>query len=155
MTNRRGGASKRSNSSSKVEIIEPQKDAPNGMPPSVYAEIAAQINQYTDRPDLLLETIERHDPGFIKGMNDETREFAKKSRASRFNFGRAQAYTSLVLSLLVALGILGCVFYTIYNNTASAWVIIALAIFYAITQSGLSGFRKIAHQIAEIVGKQK
>lgn len=68
------------------EVLPPARDDATSVPGNIYADIAAQINQYTDRPDLFLEAIERHDPGFIKGMNDEAREFSRKNRLSRFYF---------------------------------------------------------------------
>ena len=33
---------------------------------NIYAQIANSISNYTNRPDLLMDAIERHDPGFIK-----------------------------------------------------------------------------------------
>lgn len=159
----RGGNSTRGNGRNRpetveaeeVEVLPPSKAMPNGTSPSVYADIAAQINQYTDRPDLLLETIEKHDPGFIAAMNAEAKEFAKKSRQSKFNFGRVQAYTSLVVAVIAALAILGGLLYTLIQGTGTLWVIIGLAIFFAISQSGLSGFLKIAHSISKAVASIK
>lgn len=133
------------------EIIPPgAKPDGNGVP-SVYAEIAAQINQYTDRPDLLLEVIEKHDPGFIKGMNDEAREFSRKNRQARFEFGRFQAYASLIVAVVVALGILGIIALLGVLGTLSIWHLLGLAIFYAVTQSGPSGFLKIVSRIVDII----
>jgi hypothetical protein len=42
-------------------------------------EIAAQLNHFTDRPDLFLEAIEKHDPGFIKKMNAKLRVFLEQA----------------------------------------------------------------------------
>lgn len=123
---------------------------PEGIPPALYAEIVAQINQYTDRPDLLIEVIERHDPGFIRSMNEEAKEFSKKSRLSKFNFGRAQAYTSLVLQVIAALSVLAVLGWLGYTGKLTFGNAVAIGIVYAITQSGMSGFTKIVSQIAQL-----
>ncbi|WJR66988.1 hypothetical protein QTA58_22830 [Neorhizobium sp. CSC1952] len=125
--------------------------APEGIPPALYAEIIAQINQYTDRPDLLIEVIEKHDPGFIKAMNDEAREFSKKSRTSRFNFGRAQAYTALAIQVLAAIAVLAGLGWLVYSQKLTFGNGLAIGIIYAITQSGTSGFTKIVSQIAQLI----
>jgi hypothetical protein len=133
------------------EVIEPPKASGAPLPPTVYAEIAAQFNQYTHRPDLLLEAIERHDPGFIKGMNDEARKFARKQRVSRFRFGRAQAYASLVVSIIAALSILSILGWLAYTNALTIWIIIGLGIVYAVTQSGPRGFAEVAKSIVNAI----
>lgn len=145
---------------------DPKKPDPEILPPdgnkdagsaAIYAEIAAQINQYTDRPDLLLEVVEKHDPGFIKSMNEESREFARESRRSRFVFGKIQAYSAIAISALAALVVLLCLWYLIETEQAGFLTFIGLAIFYAITQGGLKGFLKIIdgvrHAIAKLQGK--
>ncbi|MBO9589569.1 MFS transporter [Devosia sp.] len=134
----------------KPEIIPPGKTEPNGTP-SIYAEIAAQINQYTDRPDLLLEVIEKHDPGFIKEMNAEARDFSRKSRNSRFEFGRFQAYGSTILAMCVAVAIIALLFTLAIMGMLDFWQILGLAIFYAVTQSGPSGFIKVVKSIVDMV----
>lgn len=124
----------------------------NGIPPAVYAQIAAQINQYTDRPDLFLETIERHDPGFIKSMNEEARAFGKQQRVSRFNFGRVQAYTSLLVQVAAA----GVIFYTMLllaeSDKLNFTLLAGLGVLFAVTQSGTAGFLKIVDQISKLWG---
>ncbi len=132
------------------EIIPPSKADSTGVAGNIYADIAAQITNYTDRPDLLLEVIEKHDPGFIKEMNDEARQFSRKYRNSRFRFGRAQSYSSLAVSIIVALAILFVIYELAKAGNLSGWQLVGFAIFYAVTQSGPSGFIKIAGQIAEI-----
>ncbi|MBO0664172.1 hypothetical protein [Jiella flava] len=130
------------------ELLLPKEGA---LPPNVYADIAAQINQYTDRPDLLLETIERHDPGFIKTVNDEAKAFQRIFRLSRFRFGRFQAYTALSISVLAAVAIFGIIAYLAFLGKLTVWMIVAFAIFYAVTQSGIGGFLKIAQHLAELL----
>lgn len=149
--NARGG--RRTNNGGKPtqgEIIPPEKLDPNGLP-SVYADIAAQITHYTDRPDLLLEVIEKHDPGFIKGMNEEAREFSKTYRESRFRFGRFQSYASAIIAFIVALVIVFIIYSLAMKGDLTAWHLVGFAIFYAVTQSGPSGFMKVVSQIVGIV----
>jgi hypothetical protein len=61
----------------KIEVLPPNGTGSASMDVSLttIVEIAAQLNHYTDRPDLFLEAIERHDPGFIKKMNAEADNF--------------------------------------------------------------------------------
>lgn len=133
-----------------VEVLPP---APNSGTAQVYAEIAAQINQYTDRPDLFLETIEKHDPGFIKKMNDSARLYSKRSREQRFRFGKIQSYTALSLSLIAALIICAALVLMIYLGYANFWTIVGLAIFYAVTQGGSRGFGSIISAISTAVSE--
>jgi hypothetical protein len=81
---------------------------PEGRRPAVFPEIVAQINEYTNRPDLLIGIIEKFDPGFVKRMNAATEQFSEKSRNARFKFGLLQAYTSLVIGALAACMCLAC-----------------------------------------------
>lgn len=133
------------------EITPPKKGDSTAAPGHIYAEIAAQINQYTDRPDLLLEVIEKHDPGFIKAMNDEARHFSKKYRVSRFRFGRFQSYSTLFVQIAVAAAIIGIIYVMAQERTLSTWHLVGFAIFYAITQSGPAGFARIAAMLANMM----
>lgn len=86
-------------------------------------------------------------------MNEEAKEFSKKSRLSRFNFGRAQAYVSLVLQVIAAFVILGVIAWIAYSNALNFWVLVGIGILYAITQSGTSGFMKIVSQVVALFKK--
>lgn len=130
--------------SDRGEIIGLNGDAAQG---NIYAEIAAQINQYTDRPDLVLETIEKYDPGFIKSMNVDARAFSKKYRESRFAFGRFQAYASAIAAIIAVIGIFILMYILTISDRLNFWNIVGLAMFYAITQSGPSGFLEVVKQI--------
>lgn len=132
------------------DLIPPGKDPPGGIPPALYAEIVAQINQYTDRPDLLIEVIEKHDPGFIRSMNEESRTFARKARDSKFNFGRAQAYTSLGVQVVAACVVLYVLYLMATTNHLTVWLLVGFGILFAITQSGMSGFLKVISQLGQI-----
>ncbi len=108
------------------EYLGPEEYGPPA-PPELL--IQALVNQYTERPDLFLAEMEKHDPGFVKRMNADIEGFAKQTRTSKFNFGRFQAYTALIVSAISALTILGGVLFLIYSGNASFWTIIALAFF--------------------------
>lgn len=128
------------------------KPDPNGsMTGGVYAEIAAQITNYTDRPDLLLEVMEKHDPGFIKGMNDEAREFSARFRLSRFRFGRFQSYAGVIVSVAVALAILYIIYLMAVAGALTFWHLVGFGILYAVTQSGPSGWMQVIKQIVNLV----
>ncbi|WP_156783363.1 hypothetical protein [Roseovarius nubinhibens] len=109
----------------------------------------ALISQYTERPDLLLETLEKNDPGFIKRMNAKAEERSERMSEARFRFGGIQAYSSLAVSVIAALVLLGLTVYMVVNEIASFWAIIALIVFYAVSQSGPSGFFELCRGIAD------
>ena len=105
--------------------------------------ILALIANYTERPDLLLEVVEKHDPGFIKRMNQNAEEGAAEFRKSRFNFGRFQAYTTLAVQVLAAVGIIALMFTALVLHQLNFGVIIAFAVFYAVAQGGTHGFLEV------------
>lgn len=119
----------------------------------IYAEIAAQITHYTDRPDLFLEVIEKHDPGFIKEMNKHAKEMQTRYSESRFTFGKVQAYTSLGVSVVAAIVIFACLVMLILGGHAGFWVIIALAVFYSISQGGRTGFLRIIKAVEGAINR--
>ena len=63
-------------------VIPPEKQ---GDSPPVPDNVLALISNYTERPDLLIESVERHDPGFIKRMTRNSEESAKRTRDIRFH----------------------------------------------------------------------
>jgi hypothetical protein len=139
------------------EVLPPQaEDSGNsGTPPTVFAEIAAQITQYTERPDLLLETLEKHSPGFIQDMVERARRLSDREAEGRFYFGKHQAYAGVTVAVVAAFSILGAVVYSVVTGKTGFWTIIALGIFYAITQGGLAGFSKIADAVGRLIEKFK
>jgi len=135
----------------KPELIG--KNTPKGN--HIKAEILAQINQYTDRPDLLLETLEKHDPGFIQYMNKLAKEKQDKTSEIKFKFGKHQAYTSLVIQVIAALSLLSGLILLIYSGKAGFWNLAGLAVLYAVTQGGADGFKKLIEAIASTISKFK
>lgn len=108
-------------------------------------EILALISHYTDRPDMFLTEVERHDPGFIKRMNASLKARSEKFRESRYNFGHRQAYASLALRIIAALAFIFLIGVAVYEANGF-WTIIALVIAYSVSQGGPGGFLKIQGQ---------
>lgn len=134
--------------SKRGEVLEPTKAE---QATSVGDSYIALIAQYTERPDLLIDAIERHDPGFIKRMNEKAEAAADQSRNARFHFGKRQAYAGLFVQIVAALAILGALFFALHKGYAGPGTIIALALFYAVAQSGSSGFINLANSIAALI----
>jgi len=117
--------------------------------------IVALITEYTERPDLLIDAIERHDPGFIKKMNDLSLERNERSYESRFKFGEKQAYRGMYQSEIAAIAVFIALFALIFTKQISLFNFLGLGIFYAITQGGEFGFHKIIDSIGEIASRLK
>jgi hypothetical protein len=108
----------------------------------------ALISQYTDRPDLLIDALERHDPGFVKEMNANSKKRSERTAEAQFYFGRNQAYAGLAVSVVAAIIILGILAFAVIEGTAGFGIIVALALFYAVTQGGPSGFMALIRAAA-------
>lgn len=115
--------------------------------------LTALISHYTDRPDLFLAEVEKHDPGFIKRMNAAAEEDATELRKSRFKFGKIQAYASLGIKIIAVLVILLVVF--LNADSLSFWNLVALILFFAVAQSGSTGFVEIAKSVADAIRNLK
>lgn len=122
-------------------------------PPSGEANWLALVSNYTERPDLFLAEVEKHDPGFTARMNKDAQERAQRTESARFAFSKFQAYSAVLVSIGAAGALLYILFKVIESNKAGFWTILGLAIFYAITQGGLTGFERIAHAVARIFDK--
>jgi len=116
--------------------------------------LVAMISNYTDRPDLLIAEIEKHDPGFVKRMNEGTEARAERSETARFYFGKRQAYASLALSIFAAVFVLGLLAALIMTQQATFWNIMGVGLVYAITQGGSFGFNRIIDAIAALVERK-
>lgn len=113
----------------------------------------ALISNYTERPDLFLAEVEKHDPGFVAKMNKDSQERAEINESARFKFSRTQAYTSLALLFGAGAAIIITIVVATLQNGASFWQIIALGIVFAITQGGSFGFEKIIEAVAHLMGR--
>ena len=134
------------------EVLEPE--APQGAQPSPDGDnYIALISQYTERPDLLINTLEQHDPGFVARMNKKAEDRADRMATAKFWFGGIQAYAGLAVSVIAALVLLGLVVYAVINGHYGFWFLIGAAVFYAITQGGPSGFAELCRGVASFFGK--
>lgn len=141
---------------SRPEIIPPEAEAPQAgeVDFSDFNSLTlAQISNYTDRPDLLIETLETHDPGFVQRMNAESEEFARRNRDSMFNFGRFQAYAGTVLSIIAALVTLGLIAWVVATSVFTWQVGLFFIVFYAVTQGGSSGFAVVIESMKSLFGR--
>ena len=147
-----------SDSPKEGEVLPPEKTeeglkVEDGV--NIYTQIIQSISHYTDRPDLLLKTIEEHDPGFIRRMNESAREYSEKLRNGRLRFGEIQAYISQAVRVVAAAVILGTFFYAVHIKYASFWLIVAMVLFFAVAQSGTSGFARLTRAISNLVEKRR
>lgn len=132
------------------EVLGPEIDRPDG---PIGDNYIALISQYTERPDLLIGELERHDPGFVKRMNEQAEIRAARMSDARFWFGGIQAYSGLGVSIAAALVVLGLLSYAVIKGSAGFWLVIALAVFYAISQGGPSGFVELCRGVAAFFKK--
>lgn len=115
----------------------------------------ALVSNYTDRPDLLIAEIERHDPGFVRRMNANAEMNAQQQRASRFRFGQFQAYVSAGLAVIAALSVLTIGGLLAWKGSAGFGSLLGLAILYAVTQGGSSGFAKVIDATSRLIQRFK
>ncbi len=128
------------------EVLPSEKEKPSS---STTVDIRALINHFSERPDLMLEAFEKHDKGFIKRMNKRIEADEVRTRESRFQFGKFQAYTSLVIKVMAALFCLYLLYLAVTGGGLAFFVIIAVTVFYAISQNGTEGFYEIAKALAQ------
>lgn len=128
-------------------------EMPSGDGGSVGDNYIALISQYTERPDLLIDALERNDPGFVKRMNSKAEARSDRMSDARFWFGGIQAYTGLFISVLAALTVLGLLAYSVVINGGAFWLTIAFAAFFAVSQGGPSGFAEMCKGIADFFRK--
>lgn len=137
------------------EILPPEDENAKGESAGLSQTWLAQVNNYTHRPDLLIAEIEKHDPGFVKRMNEASAKESAELRSARFAFGRIQSYASLVVSVISAMALLGAVFYAFSLGAAGMGSLLALSVFYAITQAGTRGFSRLVEAVSEMIGRWK
>ena len=142
--------------------------------------IQALINNYTNRPDLLIAEIEKHDPGFVARMTASAAAHGDRQRQDKLTFAKMQAYTALGLQVIAGLvlqhahgrpdqaaqtehhrgvegnGELASIAYAVMSEHGNLfWTIIGLALFYGVAQSGSAGFSNIASSIGRVVERFK
>ena len=139
----------------KSEVL-PADDRKSDATGQIDVNIQALIKNYTNRPDLLIAEIEKHDPGFVGRMNASSVAHSEQQRRDKLTFAKVQAYTALGLQVVAGLTLLASVAYAvIFEHVGILWTAIGLALFYGVAQSGSSGFSKIASSFERIVERLK
>lgn len=134
------------------EILPP--DPTGGKDESAANFYLAQVSNYTDRPDLLIAEIEKHDPGFVKRMNAASERDASQRRDARFKFGKIQAYSGLAVSVISAVSLLVIIGIAVWFDRGF-WSIVGLGLVFAITQSGSHGFSRLVEGVRDLVAGKK
>jgi hypothetical protein len=143
------------------DLTSSDQDRRDGTMPddSVISQVQAIIAQsthahYTNRPDLVLKELERICPGAVQSMLDKTIAAASRDEEARFHFGKIQAYIALFLQTVGGVASIALAFYCVAQGEVFSGII-ASAIFYAITQGGMSGFSAIIQSIGVWMGSKK
>ena len=134
------------------DVLPPEEQGQSQPPLS--QNILALISNYTERPDLFFEALEKHDPGFIKRMNQKAEKFSEKTQDTKFYFSTVQAYSSLAISTIVPFAILYVLYLHISGGEPKFWTIIGLTAFFAVSQGGKGGFISIAKGIANLFQRE-
>jgi len=134
------------------QVVDPAEVSSDS---DIKQHILAQINQFSERPDLFLETIEKHSPGFIKALVEDFKTVEKRDNDARYKFGKFQAYIGLIIQGLSGLvGLFGFIA-LIFTNQFGFGSAVGVTLFFAVSQGGVSGFQRIAEAFANILNKQK
>ncbi len=134
------------------KVLPPKDQSPSNISKTEILTIIANIPEQTH---LNFEVLEKHDPGFIKRMNKRMEAEAEILRPARFRFGEIMAYTGLAVKTIIALIICPLLMYLVITSDTGAkfWLIIALTILFAVSQSGNSGFTEITRALAQWITK--
>lgn len=136
------------------EILPPNDATADNSDASLTQNYLALVSNYTDRPDLLIAEIEKHDPGFVRRMNQASERDAKELRDERFKFGKIQAYAGLSVSVFAAGAVLFLIGVAVFKELGF-WTIIALGLIYAITQGGSAGFMRLIESMSEMLRSKR
>ncbi len=130
------------------KVLPPKDQSPTNISKT---EILTIIANFAEQNHLTLEVLEKHDPGFIKSMT----EHAKRKRNARFWFSEIMAYNGLAVKTIIALIICPLLMYLVITSDTGAkfWLIIALTVLFAVSQSGNSGFTEITKALAQWITK--
>ena len=120
------------NDDPRLEILEPDSNQTN--------LTIVQINDFTQNPDLFIETLEKHDPGFIKKVNSITIENAKQDQDFRNKFGKFQAWISLFIASTMAYLSFGILIILIMVHQFNLLNCIGVGFIYAVTQGKSRAF---------------
>ena len=108
------------------------------------------LAQFGDRPDLLIETLEKNDPGFIKRVNEMGLVIASSQQTKQDAFARLNAYATMVVSLSSCLMLIGAVYYALWLK-AGFMSLIAIGFMLVALLGGPRGWGRISESIAKRV----
>jgi len=104
---------------------------------------------------LLIEALEKHDPGFVRRMNKLTEKKTAQSNDSILKFHERQAYFIIGLSVFgvcFLLALFGILAYQEKMNLTVGFLIIVLI---SVIQSGPSGLMAISRAVVRLIDRMK
>jgi|GEM_PF-6736184 len=113
------------------------------------------LAQYQERPDLLIEALEKHDPGFVQRMNKLTEERTARSSDATLRFQEWQAYFIIGLSVLGVCFLLGLFSVLAYQGKINLTVGLLIIILISVIQSGPSGLMAISGAVVRLIDRMK
>ncbi len=143
-------ADKKGDKPKQGKVLPPEKKSRGDT--NIHNTLIANIHE---RPDLMLEAFEQADPGFTKRALELFEAELKTTYSIKFWFGIITAYTNLAVKTIIALIICPLLMYLVITSDTGAkfWLIIALTVLFAVSQSGNSGFTEITKALAQWITK--
>ncbi len=142
-------ADKKGDKPKQGKVLPPEKEKTTGDTKIIQAVIA----NIHERPDLMMAELEKLDPGFTKRTNKRMEANAERLYDARFKLGQIQAYTGLAVKVLAALFCFYLLYLAVTGGGFAFFSIIAITIFYGISQSGAKGFSELATALAQWITK--
>ena len=127
------------------------KDSNSANPTPKNQNKFAEISQFNERLDVVLSTIERYNPGYLKRTTDNIENFDEIFRDRRFEFGGKQAYTSLVCSWVGIISCFPAFLYVIFQDITGFWNTTLIVLMLIASQSGFSGFMRIIDGFSQLL----
>ncbi|XDZ65121.1 hypothetical protein AB8880_09310 [Alphaproteobacteria bacterium LSUCC0684] len=134
------------------KIIE-NADIPAQSVRDIYVNTQNILAQYQERSDLLIEALEKHDPGFVQRMNKMTEEKTARSHESILRFHERQAYVIIVLSVVGVVFLLGLFAVLALQGNIDFTVGLLIIILISVIQSGPGGLMAIASAVVRLIDR--
>ena len=131
----------------KVDIKNSFKSKNEGKTTKLF-DVVAIVSKSVDEPEKFLGQIEEYYPGYMKKMLDAIDSENGQLRKHRILYGALKAYMSLAISAIGGFASITMVIWLIVTDTTNFHHILLLVVFFAITQSGMSGINKVVATIA-------
>jgi len=113
------------------------------------------LAQHQERPDLLIEALEKHDPGFVQRINKLTEEKTARSNDSILRFHERQAYAIVAISVVGVVFLLGLFAVLAYQGKIDFTLGLLTIILISVIQSGPSGLMAISSAVARLIDRIK